>query len=404
MLKHDLKPKTEFVIKVALTPLQIRQYTLFVESLQDDTNEVSNARMWSWLDHLHLLCCHPRIFVDKLCKKREEKMAAEKTRTSTEVGQDNTTINEASSIVPEITAGMVDRQVELFNTSGADEFEKSHKMNIISMILRECKAIGDQVLIFSQHLPVLDYLQAFIRAKLPRIDACRLDGSTKAGDRVAMANAVNRGKHDVLLVSTNAGGLGLNITGANRVIIADFSWNPSSEAQAVGRAYRIGQQKAVYVYHLVMAGTFEEAVYNKTIFKTQMASRVVDKKNPERMARNSKDYLFVPRAAEQEDLSAHVGHDSVLDAVLASEVGASIRSLLTAETLQRESDERLTEEEQREVDELYRDEALRISDPAAFARKHQGLLATHGSSALAVEQMRLFSEAAARAAAAAVYE
>jgi len=76
-----------------------------------------------------------------------------------------------------------------------------------------------------------------------------------------------------------AGGLGLNLQGANRVIIYDFSFNPSWDEQAVGRAYRLGQKRPVFVYRFRTGGTFE-VIYNKAVFKTQLFLRLMDKKNP----------------------------------------------------------------------------------------------------------------------------
>ena len=64
------------------------------------------------------------------------------------------------------------------------------------------------------------------------------------------------------------------------MVIFDFKWNPVQEQQAIGRAYRIGQEKTVFVYRFVVAGTFEEDLQNKAVFKMQLASRGVDKKNP----------------------------------------------------------------------------------------------------------------------------
>lgn len=402
-----MKPKTEFVIKLALTPLQLQQYVLFVKSLQDDTNELSNTKLWAWLKYLHLLCCHPTVFVNFMKFKIEEKKTQErqekkmqqqqqqqqardkidqnskKSKTQSKQGKrggfdavrtqpESGTANDAENgePVPLVAAGMSERQMKLYEESDIAELLMSYKVGIIAKILEESKKINDQVLVFSHHLPVLDYLERYIERALPGLDTLRIDGKTPSSARLSMTQAVNRGRHDVVLLSTKAGGLGLNITGANRVIIADFSWTPADEEQAIGRAYRLGQEKPVYVYHLVSAGTFEEAVHNKAIFKKQLAYRVVDQKKPERMAMSNKDYLFIPGDVEQEDLSEHAGRDGVLDAVVESELGRCIRSLTTEETLHRETYEVLTAEDEQDVDDWHRDEALRIQDPAAFRMKH----------------------------------
>lgn len=118
-----------------------------------------------------------------------------------------------------------------------------------------------------------------------------------------------------------SGGTGLNLFGANRVVILDDHFNPMWEQQAIGRAYRFGQQKPVFVYRLTAAGTFEQALQNQALFKEHLATRVVDKKNPTRNAlKGAGEYLFPPKRVEQEDLNEFVGKDPlVLDKLLADQ-------------------------------------------------------------------------------------
>lgn len=82
------------------------------------------------------------------------------------------------------------------------------------------------------------------------------------------------GMLDVLLLSTGAGGVGLNLTRASRVILYDPDWNPSKDAQAVDRAYRIGQTKEVHVYRLFLAGGIEEKMYEKQVHKTGLETTI----------------------------------------------------------------------------------------------------------------------------------
>ena len=135
-----------------------------------------------------------------------------------------------------------------------------------------------------------------------------------------MTKVFNEGNTNVCLVSTRAGGQGLNLFGANRVVILDDHFNPMWEQQAIGRAYRIGQQKPVYVYRLTVGGTFEQAIQNQALFKEQLATRVVDKKNPNRSAlKGAGEYLFPPKEVDREDLSQFLGKDPlVLDRLLAA--------------------------------------------------------------------------------------
>ena len=85
-----------------------------------------------------------------------------------------------------------------------------------------------------------------------------LRGSTKPQDRLSMVDAFNAGEKDVFLISLKAGGTGLNLTGADTVILYDLWWNPAIEEQAAGRAHRIGQKNVVEVWRMISEGTIEE--------------------------------------------------------------------------------------------------------------------------------------------------
>ncbi|CBJ31801.1 conserved unknown protein [Ectocarpus siliculosus] len=127
---------------------------------------------------------------------------------------------------------------------------------------------------------------------------CRIDGGHSDLERqhtIARFNANN--KISVCLVSTGAGGTGITLTGADRVILSDPSWNPADDMQAVDRAYRIGQKRDVIVYRMIAAGTVEEKMYEKQIFKdglrrTVMGGTVKRKKNVRYFSRSELKQLF----------------------------------------------------------------------------------------------------------------
>ena len=105
----------------------------------------------------------------------------------------------------------------------------------------------------------------------------RLDGNTGIGSRQPMIQKFNTNPDIfVFLLTTKVGGLGVNLTGANRVIIYDPDWNPSTDLQARERAWRIGQKKDVTVYRLLMSGTIEEKIYHRQIFKQYLTNRVLN--------------------------------------------------------------------------------------------------------------------------------
>ncbi|KAL1304486.1 hypothetical protein AAFC00_003476 [Neodothiora populina] len=149
---------------------------------------------------------------------------------------------------------------------------------------------------------------------------------------------------------------------ANRVIIFDFYFNPTWEEQAIGRVYRLGQLKPVFVYRIVAGGTFESKLYNQALFKAALAYRVIDKRNPMRNAnKKAREWLSIPEDVPQDDIEGDKGKDPmVLDKLLEAEgTQGIIRGIKTMETLQRDAnDEPLTEEEQREVEEEIRKASL----------------------------------------------
>lgn len=91
-----------------------------------------------------------------------------------------------------------------------------------------------------------------------KMETFKITGSTPAKDRQEMTNSFNNGEGDAFLISLKAGGVGLNLTGADTVILVDLWWNPAVESQAIGRAHRMGQERNVEVYRLITRGTIEE--------------------------------------------------------------------------------------------------------------------------------------------------
>ncbi|KAH6682071.1 hypothetical protein B0J14DRAFT_695530 [Halenospora varia] len=381
VLRHDLPPKKEFVITVPLTDFQKQAYSIYVQSMMSGggyartkSGDVTSTTLWHWLAILSLLCNHPRCFQSKLTERKEE------------VKKDIAAIGQASNsdldtaIAEDINAPiwkvgvsqeLIKAEMSLFRDSGKDmnSIELSNKIRILCQILDVSKAVGDKVLVFSQSIPTLDFLEELCKTQDRKY--ARLDGKTPMSKRQALTKAFNQGGLELYLISTTAGGLGLNLPGANRVVIFDFKFNPIAEEQAVGRAYRIGQKKETFVYRFVAGGTFEDTVHNKTVFKMQLAKRVVDKKSPVAYAKKKlAEFLFEPREVEQKDLDEFKGMDKVLDIILASQREAStIRAIVQTDTFELDDEDKLTAAEEDEVRQLYEEEQLKRSDPAAYHAK-----------------------------------
>lgn len=130
-------------------------------------------------------------------------------------------------------------------------------MTLVNKLLDKYRAEEKKLLIFSQFTYMLQLLEELLKWKGVKYE--KIDGQIKAKER---QNAIDRynnkeKKREVFLLSTKAGGIGINLTSANIVIIFDSDWNPQNDVQATARAHRIGQRSEVQVYRLVTAKTYE---------------------------------------------------------------------------------------------------------------------------------------------------
>lgn len=150
-----------------------------------------------------------------------------------------------------------------------DHANLSGKMKMLADLLVEFNSRGDRLLIFSFSTQTLDLIQNFVKAQ--GYSFLRLDGSTPTKSRQGLVDKYQRDNSIFLfLISTKAGGLGLNLTAANVVIVFDVDFNPSNDEQSQDRAYRIGQKRDVLVIRLVSRGTIEELKYIRQLYKIQL--------------------------------------------------------------------------------------------------------------------------------------
>uniref|UniRef100_A0A8C3QMF7 ERCC excision repair 6 like 2 n=1 Tax=Cyanoderma ruficeps TaxID=181631 RepID=A0A8C3QMF7_9PASS len=157
----------------------------------------------------------------------------------------------------------------------------SGKMKVLQQLLNHFRKNKDKVLLFSFSTKLLDVLEQYCMAS--GLDYRRLDGNTKSEDRIRIVREFNSIQEiNICLVSTMAGGLGLNFVGANVVILFDPTWNPANDLQAIDRAYRIGQHRAVKVFRLISLGTVEEMMYLRQVYKQQLHCAVIGTENARR--------------------------------------------------------------------------------------------------------------------------
>ncbi|XP_008195590.2 transcriptional regulator ATRX homolog isoform X2 [Tribolium castaneum] len=200
----------------------------------------------------------------------------------------------------------------------------SSKLFLLFEILKECEQIGDKVLVFSQSLYSLNIIEYFLGrihdatqagetdsvgaysgSWCVGLDYFRLDGSSSCDSRSMWCRTFNNPTNTrarLFLISTKAGGLGINLVAANRVIIFDVSWNPSHDIQSIYRVYRFGQTKPCYIYRFVTLGTMEMKIYERQVTKQAISKRVIDEQQIDRHY-NQNDlaelYKFDPKPGDR---------------------------------------------------------------------------------------------------------
>ncbi|KAI1416201.1 SWI/SNF family of DNA-dependent ATPase [Hypoxylon sp. FL1857] len=151
----------------------------------------------------------------------------------------------------------------------------SGKMALLDKLLRRLQKQGSRVLIFSQMSRVLDILEDY--CVLRDYKYCRIDGTTQHENRIEAIDEYNKPDSDkfLFLLTTRAGGLGINLTSADIVILYDSDWNPQADLQAMDRAHRIGQKKQVVVYRFVTENAIEEKVLERAAQKLRLDQLVI---------------------------------------------------------------------------------------------------------------------------------
>jgi DNA helicase INO80 len=148
------------------------------------------------------------------------------------------------------------------------------KLAQLDSLLKELKAGGHRVLLYFQMTRMIDLMEEYLTYR--NYKYCRLDGSTKLEDRRdTVADFQSKPEIFIFLLSTRAGGLGINLTSADTVIFYDSDWNPTIDSQAMDRAHRLGQTRQVTVYRLITRGTIEERIRKRALQKEEVQRVVI---------------------------------------------------------------------------------------------------------------------------------
>jgi SWI/SNF-related matrix-associated actin-dependent regulator of chromatin subfamily A member 5 len=195
----------------------------------------------------------------------------------------------------------------------------SSKMIVLDKLLKRFKADGSRVLIFSQMSRMLDILEDY--SVFREYSYCRIDGSTAHEDRITAIDDYNKPGSEkfLFLLTTRAGGLGINLTSADIVILYDSDWNPQADLQAMDRAHRIGQTKQVKVFRFVTDNAIEEKVLERAAQKLRLDQLVIQQGRAQQPAKaaQSKDELLnmiqhgAEKVFEAEDADKDVSVDNI---------------------------------------------------------------------------------------------
>eukprot|EP00730_Choanoeca_flexa_P003882 TRINITY_DN11532_c0_g1_i2.p1 TRINITY_DN11532_c0_g1~~TRINITY_DN11532_c0_g1_i2.p1 ORF type:complete len:1223 (+),score=289.37 TRINITY_DN11532_c0_g1_i2:178-3669(+) len=263
-LQIQLPAREEQVLFCKLTPEQRQLYRMYIDT-SDVTDMLNGERaIFPGIDTLRKICNHPDLATN-LC--------------------DPPDYSDPNTPLP---------------------WKRSGKMLVLQQLLQLWKQRGHRVLLFCQTRQMLTLIEAFVKSQ--SYTYLRLDGNTSIKQRQPRISQFNSDPSIFLFIlTTRVGGLGVNLTGADRVVIYDPDWNPSTDVQARERAWRIGQSKAVTIYRLLTAGTIEEKIYHRQVFKQLLSNKVLKDPRQRRFFKSNDLYeLFVLAEDEEQTETGNI--------------------------------------------------------------------------------------------------
>eukprot|EP00929_Paragymnodinium_shiwhaense_P072878 TRINITY_DN369_c0_g3_i1.p1 TRINITY_DN369_c0_g3~~TRINITY_DN369_c0_g3_i1.p1 ORF type:complete len:967 (+),score=347.31 TRINITY_DN369_c0_g3_i1:99-2999(+) len=358
----ELPSKSDVVLWLNLTPAQTELYNMYLKS--DVVRRATGAGKCGMealraIALLKKLCNSPL-----LCLPQEEyeswrarttsqaaSAAAKRQRITPPTSGEVATSSSSSAAASTSTPAILDSQGDEDATQPAPECHSvlkrvqalvpssvegasllSCKLRVLSVLLPQLQRRGHRCLIFSQSTRMLDLVQACVLRVLG-LKFLRIDGSIDPKDRDLKVTKFQQpdSRYFAMCLSTLVGGVGLTITGADRVILVDPAWNPAMDAQAIDRVHRLGQTKDVVVYRLIGAGSIEDKMFRLQVFKRSLAKTVMEQEQQLRFFSHKelKSLFEAPsQAASTQTLMAEqlgteaLEHEDLLQLV-ASDVGGT---------------------------------------------------------------------------------
>ncbi|CAF3711140.1 unnamed protein product [Adineta steineri] len=288
-VESQLPEKVEYIIKCELSALQRCLYHAMSKNrtliIENQNGKSGRRALMNKIMQLRKICNHPCLF-----QEIEERLAQS-------LGHQHGVIN------------------------GPDLFRVSGKFELLDRILPKLKATNHKILLFSQMTSVMDLLKYYFEYR--NYSYLRLDGTTKADDRCELLKKFNDENFDcfIFLLSTRAGGVGLNLQKADTVILFDSDWNPHQDQQAQDRAHRIGQKNEVRVLRLMTVNTIEEKILACARYKLNVEEKVIQAGMFNRSSTSSQrhDYLeqLIGGADEYKNNDEDIPDDEILNQMIA---------------------------------------------------------------------------------------
>ncbi|VDC03609.1 unnamed protein product [Peniophora sp. CBMAI 1063] len=255
ILKSYLPPKHEYVVFVTPTTLQLSIFNkLLNPDKLDNIIHDSTAESLALINMLTKVSNSP-ILLQAVADKNRGDAGSKKAKARA--------VEEAVKLLPE--------------RAQVDDVSLSGKLAALATLLRAIRKDTDEkCVLVSHYTSALNILEAFCKKK--SYSYLRLDGSTPTAKRQEYVNEFNRSSQNrcfIFLLSSKAGGVGLNLIGASRLCLVDSDWNPSHDLQSMARIHRDGQKREVHIYRFLTAGTIDEKIYQRQVTKLGLSSTLI---------------------------------------------------------------------------------------------------------------------------------
>lgn len=294
--KH-LPPKLVQVVCCKLSPLQVLLYNHMLNS--KEIKHCLEGKQNDTLGHIRRMiniCNHPHLIVETQKKKLSERVDDPELAALVGIIRDyqskNTSMyrsnNTSSNAQKQKTGSSDDNFVDPF---------LSGKMFVLYRLMQTMRALksGERIVIVSNYTATLDIIQKLCVNNLWPV--LRLDGTTSGQNRTSLVDKFNNPNSGAFafLLSSKAGGCGINLIGGNRLVLFDPDWNPANDKQALGRIWREGQERRCFIYKFISTGTIEEKIIQRQLSKQSLQSVVDDEEDANKFKGDELRQLFVLR-------------------------------------------------------------------------------------------------------------